>query len=258
MLCTGAAKPCRIIVPTRGFIRAAMGGMAEARGGRMVVSSGYRKNGFDAYGGKVLRKEDMAYWMDHPQRTDPDGVELGLDGEVEEVEPDFFELLPTIRAVWMENPACRIRMTGKTARLFQDNRVLLRGVYDSSAERLARGCRLRFLHLDVQLASAGDYYGRGNDVITLRFHEDGSAYLHQDCRCQGISAGSVGGGETSFDLPGGFYRAMAPEEIAAMCWGSCRGEILGNGRLAAFMEKARAKGGVLLDFTEGSRKAVLP
>ena len=52
----------------------------------MNVSSGYRKNGFDAYGGAYLRKEDMAYWMDSPARTDPQGVALGLDEEIKEVE----------------------------------------------------------------------------------------------------------------------------------------------------------------------------
>ena len=51
----------------------------------MNVSLGFRKNGFDAYGGKVPRKKDMAYWMNDPLRTDPDGVALGLSEEVEAV-----------------------------------------------------------------------------------------------------------------------------------------------------------------------------
>ena len=212
------------------------------------VSSGYRKHGFDAYGGTYLRKEDMAYWMDSPARIDPQGVALGLDEEIKEVEPDFFDLLPTIDEVWIHNPECRLHMTEKTIRLFQDNHVILRGVYDSAAERLARQYHLRFLHLDVELASAGDYFERGVDIITVRFREDGSAYIHQDCRCQGSSAGSIGGGEVSFDIPRDFYLTKTPEEIADMCWLSRL--IISNGTLAAFMKKAKSKNGFLLDFTK--------
>ena len=87
-------------------------------------------------------------------------------------------------------------------------------------------------------------------MITLRFREDGSAYIHQDCKCQGISAGNTGGGETSFDLPKDFYRTMQAEDIAEQCWGSCYAEILKRGTLAAFLSKAKQKQGVLLDFSK--------
>ena len=215
----------------------------------MNVSSGYRKRGFDAYGGAFLRKSDMAYWMDRPARTDPGGVAFELEDDVKEVEPGFFTLLPTISELWIVNPDCKIPMTEETEQLFQKNNVLIRGVYDAAAERFARRYRLRFLHLDVELASVGDYFERGNDTITLRFRADGSAYIHQDCRCQGSSAGSIGGGENSFDLPADFYRTMAAKDIADECWGSCRSEILNRGTLAAFLDAAKKKNGFLLDFS---------
>lgn len=63
----------------------------------------------------------------------------------------------------------RQKRSAKTIRLFQDNRVLLRGVYDSVAERLAQKYHLRFLHLDMELVSVGDYFERGVDIITVRF-----------------------------------------------------------------------------------------
>lgn len=216
----------------------------------MNVSLGFRKNGFDAYGGKILRKEDMSYWIGRKQLTDPMGVALGLAEEVEEVEPDFFDLLPTIDSVWIENPNCKLDLTEQSVALFRKNRVILRGKFDTAAEKLARRYGLRFLHLDVQLASVGDYYERGNDVITIRFRDSGSAYIHQDCRCQGISAGNTGGGESSFDLPNDFYLKMKPKDIADQCWGSCRSEMLSNGKLAAFLSKTKSKGGYFLDFTK--------
>ena len=214
----------------------------------MIISLGYRKNGFDAYGGKVLRKSDMGYWMDRPQRTDPNGVALGLDEDICEVESGFFDLLPTIRSVWMENPECVIHMTEKTLKLFRDNNVVLRGVYDSSAERLAKKHHLRFLHLDVKLASVGDYYERGRDTISIVFRDTGDAHINQDCACQGISAGNTGGGELNIDIPDDFWRSMTVVELADMCWHS--GEIISNGKLAEFMKKAKEKNGFLLDFSK--------
>ena len=124
----------------------------------MIVSAGYRKKGFDAFGGKVLRKGDMSHWMNDPNRTDPNGVALGLGDEVTEVKRDFFRLLPTVSSIWMENPECKINMSKKNEKLFLKNNVIIRGRYDTSAEAFARRYHLRFLHLDVKLASVGDYF----------------------------------------------------------------------------------------------------
>lgn len=218
----------------------------------MIVSRGYRKRGFDAFGGSILRKEDMAYWADHKDRVDPAGVAIGLGEDIELVESGFFEMVPTIYSLWMENPKCKIQMTDEVAKLFQNNYVLIRGHYDSTAENLARQYHLRFLHLDIQLASVGDYFERGNDIATLRFYDDGSAYLHQDCRCQGISAGSVGGGEVSINLPDDFYMTMTAKDIVSMkdCWGTLARAMVDNGKLASVMKKAKSKGGFLLDFSK--------
>ncbi len=214
----------------------------------MIVNTRYRHDGFNAYGGTYLQKADMARWMDDPRMTDPAGVVFGLDEEIEEVEPGFFDLFPTIKSVWIKNPECQIHMTEKTIKLFRKNDVLLRGIFDSVAERLACEYHLRFFHLDTELARTGDYFKHGSNLITLCFEEDGSPYIHQDCMTQGISAGSIGGGENSFDLPEDFYLSMTAEEIADKCWGSCYAEMLENGKLAALIEKAKAKNGFFLDF----------
>lgn len=218
----------------------------------MNVSSGYRKNGFDAYGGRYLQKSDMSFWMDLPKRTDPEGVCLELGADVEEVEPDFFELLPTIAGLWILNPDCNLNMTEKTAELFKKNKVIIRGAFNSVAERLAKEYGLRFLHLDLEIASAGDYYERGRDSIALRFFSNGRAYIHQDCKCQGISAGNNGGGEVSIDLPKDFYKTATPLSIAEACWNSCYDIILNNEKLADFLETANAKNGFFIDYSQQS------
>lgn len=216
----------------------------------MIVSSGYRKYGFDASGGKVLRKKDMSFWMNSSQRTDPDGVCFELGKDVEEVEPDFFQLVPTIDELWILNPKCGLLLSEADSELFKKNRVLFRGEFGSAAEKLAKKLGLCFLHTDAELARQGDYYDRGVDVITLRFYSDGSAYINQDCRCQGISAGNTGGGELDFDLPDDFYKTMTAEEIAGMCWGSCYDRILEKGVLAQLLKEAKANNGFYKDFSK--------
>ena len=168
----------------------------------------------------------MDRWTDRPERTDPAGVALSLDGGITGVEEDFFDLIPTISSLWIENPQCVIHMTEKTAKLFRDNRQILRGVFDSAAEELARGYGLRFLHLDHEIARVGDYFDRGSCKVTLCFTGDASSYLHVDWQTQGISAGSMGGAETALELPDDFFVSMSSEEVADMCPESCFGEIV--------------------------------
>ena len=122
----------------------------------MIVSRGYRKNGFDAHGGKLLQKKDMDFWMNLPERTAPSGVCFELGEEVEEVEQGFFELVPTICELWILNPNCRLYLSETEKALFQKNNVLIRGAFDTSAEAFAKENRLRFLHIDTEIAREGD------------------------------------------------------------------------------------------------------
>lgn len=222
----------------------------------MNVSSGYRKYGFDAYGDKILKAEDMSYWMNNPQRIDPKGISFQLGEDIEEVEAGFFMLLPTITELFILNPKCNVIMTDDTVELFQKNDVLIRGSFDGAAEELAKKYGLRFLHSDVRLASVGDYNeASGVDTITLCFYRDGNAYINQDNTCMGSSAGWNGGGEISVDLPKDFYKNMGASGIADKCWSSCSKEIKTNGILKDILEKARKKGGFALYFSlEGRNK----
>lgn len=215
----------------------------------MNISNGYRKYGFDAYGDKVLKKEDMAYWMDNPQRVDPKGISFELGAGIEEVEEGFFTLVPTINELFILNPECNVIMTDETIGMFQANDVLIRGAFDGAAEEFARKYNLRFLHSNVQLASVGDYYSAsGVDTITLCFRKDGSAYINQDNSCMGSSAGWSGGGEINFELPNKFYANVGASGIADKCWSSCSGEIKKNGILKELLEKARNKGGFFISY----------
>ena len=213
-----------------------------------IVSSGYRKYGFDAYGAKVLKQSDMDYWKDSEEIAAKRGVCFELGEEIEKVEPNFFEILPTIRELRIVNPECDVGMSPAAVKLFRKNNVLIRGAFDTAAERFAEKYGLRFLHIDTVLARAGDYFERGIDIITLCFYDDGSAYINQDERCQGSSAGSTGGGEVDFDLPKDFYMNMSAKDVAGMCWGTCYDKIISNGVLDGIIAKAKEKHGFLRAF----------
>ena len=216
----------------------------------MLISSGYRKHGLDAYGGKVLKSGDLNHWMDSPIRTDPKGICFELGEDVEVVEAGFFELLPTLTELWILNPKCKIYLSDAAEKIFVNNHVLIRGSFDSAAENFAREHHLDFLHIDTELASAGDYFQSGNNIISICFYDDGSAYINQDCRCQGSSAGNTGGGEVNFNLPKDFYLTMKASEVADQCWGSCREQIAGNGILSSLIKKAKSKKGFLLRYSK--------
>lgn len=188
--------------------------------------------------------------MNLPQRTDKNGICFELGKEVLEVEQDFFQLVPTIQELWILNPACRLYLSESDTDLFQKNHVLIRGLFDTAAEEFARNLHLRFLHLDTEIACDGNYFERGIDIITLHFYRDGSACIHQDERCQGISAGNTGGGEVSFDLPKDFYLNMSTKDIAEKCWGNCYSDILKKGILERLIKQAKYKNGFLLDYSK--------
>ena len=214
----------------------------------MIVSSGYRKTGFDAHGGAILRKSDMDFWRNMPNMTDPRGVRFELGEDVKEVEEGFFEMFPTLYDIRILNPGCVIYMTDATEALLHKNDVIIRGRFDTAAEALAAKYGLRFLHSDEELARCGNYFEYGVDIITVRFYENGDAFINQDCKSQGSSAGSTGGGEINFDLPTGFYRTMTAKDVADLCRGSCYERILSNGILAGLIKKAKTKKGFLIDY----------
>lgn len=217
----------------------------------MIVGNGFMKYGFDAYGDKVLKAEHMAYWMEDPQRTDPDGISFELGKDIEEVEEDFFDLVPTIKELYILNPECNVIMSDRSVELFKENNVLIRGEFDKAGERFAEKYGLRFLHTDVELACAGDYRDAGGvDTITVRFNEDGSSYIRQNNMCVGSSAGWSGGGEICFDLPKDFYITMDAAGIADRCWKSCSELIKTNGILEELMKTAKIKGGFLIDHSK--------
>ena len=210
----------------------------------MIIRSAYRRNGLSADGEGKLCISDMDHWKNDSLIRDPRGIAFELEEGITEVEEGFFDMFPTLSLIVVSKSVRHIDVSDRSLELFRRNDVAVCGEFDSYAERFAGEYGLRFVHSDIVIARAGDYFSPGgSDVITLRFSPDGSAFILQENFCQGSSAGNSGGGDIRKDLPDDFYRTFTQEDIAGMCWGTCYEKILECAALKTFLEKAKARGG---------------
>ncbi|MBR4840251.1 MAG: hypothetical protein IK005_07235 [Paludibacteraceae bacterium] len=201
-----------------------------------IIISGW-SFGLKAYGEKVIAADTYS----NDNRFKEKDLVFELEDEIETVEEGFFDQMPHLVELRIAPSVKSIGVSPKFEEILHKNKVLIRGPFDSYAEEFARKYKLRFLHSDIELACVGDYFERGNDLITLKFHVD-STEVYQDERCQGSSAGSVGGGVVSFDIPWDFFLdGNAQENIAGQCWGNCYEAILKSQEFTTFLEKAREK-----------------
>ncbi len=210
----------------------------------MNISSSHKRTGLHAYGDKFLCIKDLDWWKGHEYLTGPRQIAFELDDGIEEVEKGFFDLIPTIGELEIASSVKNLGLTENTLKLFRDNSVLIRGKFDTYAERFARENNISFIHSDFVIGRAGDYSEPwGTDVITLRFQPGSKPEIRQSNFCQGSSAGSSGGGDIDFYLPKDFYRYKTQEDIAGMCWGTCYESIMKCDELRVFLEKAVKKHG---------------
>ena len=119
---------------------------------------------------------------------------------------------------------------------WRKSKVLIRGEYNTFAERFAGENGLGFLHSDIHLADDDIEIAQEHDIITLRFHENGSNDIHYNCFTPGSSAGSYGGGEYANPLPRDFYVGCTIEDFANIFNERVRGQILSNETLKRFLE----------------------
>lgn len=198
----------------------------------------------EVYGGKVVEKDlykgDERFEEENVKIKFCEGIEGSFDG-VETVEEGFLDRIPHLAVVEMEHTVKHVGVSPFLEKLMHKNDVIIRGKFNTYAEEFAKKYHLRFLPSNLQLAMEGDFNTRqGVDIITLRMFENGKADINQDNRCQGSSAGSVGGGEISFDIPWDFFKdADAQNKIAARCW--CKESVRNNKEFKDFIETARQR-----------------
>lgn len=210
----------------------------------MKVSISYNLEGLCAQGEGMLLISDLDHYIRKGETlNDLCGIGFELEQGVTDVEAGFFDHIPHLVRIMTAPSVKSIGITEKTKEIFAKNDTVIEGEFDTYAERFAKENGLKFVHTDIKLAQTGDYSQQGIDIITLELFDNGSARIHQDCRCAGISAGNTGGGECDIKLPNDFYLTHSPKDIAQLCWGSCYSEILKCAKLKSFLAKAKKKHG---------------
>ncbi len=168
---------------------------------------------------------------------------LSFGKGIKEVEPGVIELFPNLLDLITEVDVRKIGCTPALEELLKRNHVILRGPFNSPAEKLAKKLGLRFIHKNIFLSS---YYDEDHDqgtTITLCFQLDEAPFFWRNDITRGISPGCNGGGTVRTDLDEDFYagyettEAFADDYVGAHHWEKVRA----NKELADFLKEANRR-----------------
>ncbi len=166
---------------------------------------------------------------------------LSVTEGITEVGEGFLDAFPNIGCLILARTVGAVAASPELDKRLRKNKVLIRGEYDTFAERFAEEKGLRFLHCDIHLADDDIAEHYEHDIITLRFHPKGAPDIHYDCYTPGSSAGSYGGGEYAKKLPKDFYVGCTVEQFAGNFPERLREQLTANGMLCRFLEAANRR-----------------
>ena len=168
-----------------------------------------------------------------------DTLAYGYDYGFTSIDPAFLEKLDTLKELILPDSITEIKMTPKLEKLLKGNSVLIRGSFDSFSEKFAADNGLNFRHRDMFLASYEFAPAHETTSLTLQFDRDGSARIEESVSSPGSSASHCFGGTFYHELDRDFFLHKSAEDIADMFGKSLHKELIENGRLADFLEKAK-------------------
>lgn len=158
------------------------------------------------------------------------------------VDAVLLEKLDTLRELVLPDTVTHLDKTPRLEAILRENDTLIRGGFDSFAQRFAAENGLRFRPADYAFAFYLYEPVQESTTVELVFRRNGSVQIKEEVSSPGSSAGNTFGGSFFHDLAPDFYRTETAETIARRFRGAIRGAILEQGRLAAFLEKAKAQG----------------
>lgn len=189
----------------------------------------------------LLCKEDAEVWpaseINWQNNYNILSVKEGITGLGE----GYLEAFPKIGCLILGRTVESVASTPELDDRLRKNKVLIRGEYDTFAERFAGEKRLKFLHCDIHLADDDIAEHYEHDIITLRFHEKGAPDIHYNCFTPGSSAGSYGGGEYANELPKNFYVGRTVEQFAESFPERLREQLKSNDMLRRFLDAANRR-----------------
>ena len=160
---------------------------------------------------------------------------------ITKVTKGFIEAFTSIECLVIAFSVKSIERTPELDNLLITNNVLIRGEYNSLAEKLAKELGLQFLHCDIFLcwtrsSPAGNYDGYyENTKRTLCFRLDGPPYIFREIFTPGISAGNNGGADLREDLPEDFYVGCDLDGFTYNLPQICEEAIMQNKQLERFL-----------------------
>ena len=163
------------------------------------------------------------------------GYDYGFTG----VDSALLEKFETLRELILPDSVTELDLTPGLLKILRENNTLIRGTFDSFAERFAAENGLRFRPSDYQFAVYFFEPAHEATVMTLVFLKNGKVRIREDISSPGSSAGNTFGGTFWYDISRDFFRTKTAEQIAERFRNVIYNATVEDGRLASFIEKAK-------------------
>ena len=168
-----------------------------------------------------------------------DTFSYGLDYGYTQIDTAFLENLKTLKELILPDSIKEINMTDTLRKILKENNTLIRGNFDSYAEKFAEEYGLHFRPSDFVFARHEYEPVHEITIMTLMFDRKGNARIKEDISSPGSAAGNTFGATFYSELPREFYRTKTAEQIARRFRDVIYKQILEEGKLESFLEKAR-------------------
>ena len=203
-----------------------------------ITYSNHYSGLLEVMGEGALCREDAKVWGHSGHGWADDYNVLSITEGITALGEGYLDAFPKIRCLILSRTVESVAVTPELVKRMHKRKVLIRGEYDTFAERFAEENGLEFRHCDIHLADDDIEIAYEHDIITLRFHPDGPPDIHYNCFTPGISAGSNGGGEYEKELPRDFYVGCSPEQFAANFPERLHEQLTSNEMLRRFLTAA--------------------
>jgi len=167
---------------------------------------------------------------------------VGYDYCFTGIDPSFLEKLETLKELILPDSVVSLETTPKLERILKVNNTLIRGGFGSFAERFAAGAGLRFRPADTVFAECDFAPVPESATLTLVFARSGDVCVREEITAPGTNAGNTLGGCFYHKLGRHFFIRATAEKIADGFGEKLRDAVIKDGRLAAFIEKAKERG----------------
>ncbi|MBE6908964.1 MAG: hypothetical protein E7474_05100 [Ruminococcaceae bacterium] len=189
----------------------------------------------------LLLREDTEVWPTEAKNWQKEYGTLSVTEGITGLGEGYLDFFSNIGCLILSRTVESVAASPELDQKLCKNKVLIRGEYNTFAERFAQEKGLKFLHCDIPLAEDDIEIAHEHDIITLRFHENGSADIHYNCFTPGSSAGSYGGGEYARELPRDFYVGCSLEQFANNFPERLREQLTANEMLRRFLDAANSR-----------------